>query len=188
MNTPVLASGSPRRHELLAGLGVPFEIAAPDVDESVRPGEGPTRYVARLAVAKVRAVPHDDVLVIGADTCVDVDGAILGKPVDADDARRMLTSLSARTHRVHTGVAVRVGENVEHQVVTTEVTFVELTAAAIDWYVAGGEPMDKAGAYALQGAGGVFVSSVHGSVSNVIGLPLAELIALTARIGHPILS
>ncbi len=121
--------------------------------------------------------------VLAADTIVEVDGEILGKPVDTDDARRMLGRLSGRSHRVHTGVAVRRGERVDVEVVTTIVTFVALTAESIDWYLATGEPFDKAGAYAIQGAGGVFVEAVRGSVSNVVGLPLAT-VARLLRIGH----
>jgi septum formation protein len=183
----LLASGSPRRRELLGHLGFAFDIASPDVDETPRRGEDPTAYVSRLALAKVTAVPAgNEVLVIAADTTVEVDGVVFEKPVDGDDARRMLAALSNRTHRVHTGVAVRVGERSAHVVVTTDVTFVALTPAMIEWYVATGEPMDKAGAYALQGVGAVLVAAVHGSVSNVIGLPLAELLALAARVGRPL--
>jgi septum formation protein len=172
--TLVLASTSPRRRELLGLLAVPFRALAPDgVDETPLDGERPEDLVARLAVAKVGSVGGDPVL--AADTVVDLDGEILGKPVDADDARRMLRLLSGRTHHVHTGVAVRSGEGVKVDVVTTAVHFVPLTDEAIEWYLATGEPYDKAGAYAIQGAGGVLVDEVHGSVSNVIGLPLATV-------------
>ena len=147
-----------------------------DVDETPLPGESPLDLVRRLAVAKAAAVDGDPVL--AADTIVEVDGEILGKPVDAADARRMLRRLSGRSHRVHTGVAVRSGEQVEVEVVTTIVTFVALTAESIDWYLATGEPFDKAGAYAIQGAGGVFVEAIRGSVSNVVGLPLATVARL----------
>jgi septum formation protein len=184
----LLASGSPRRRELLGHLGVDFRVASPDVDETPEPGEDPASYVVRLALDKVAAVPAaHDVLVIAADTTVDVDGAVFEKPVDVDDARRMLTALSGRTHRVHTGVAVRLGDRSAHGLVSTGVTFVTLSPAMIDWYVATGEPMDKAGAYALQGGGAVLVAAVHGSVSNVIGLPLAELLDLAARVGRPLI-
>ena len=183
----VLASGSPRRAELLGQLGVEFVVRVPDIDETPRPGEGPVDYVGRLAVEKGRAVAvPDDALVIAADTTVDLDGEILGKPADADEARSMLRRLSARTHRVHTGVSVRVGECVASDVVTSLVTFVPLTAPTIDWYVATGEPLDKAGAYAVQGAGGVFVLRIRGSVSNVIGLPLHTLARLAGQVGRPL--
>ncbi len=183
----VLASGSPRRRELLEQLGVTFSIASPDVDETPFAGEDPVAYVRRLAVDKSRAVAAaDDALVIAADTTVDLGGDILAKPVDADDAKAMLRRLSARTHRVHTGVAVRVGDDVRSEVVTSLVTFTPLTAASIDWYVGTGEPLDKAGASAVQGAGGVFVQRVRGSVSNVVGLPLHTVARLAAELGRPL--
>jgi septum formation protein len=177
----VLASGSPRRRELLTQLGVTFDVVPAAVDETPLPGESPRDLVRRLAVAKAAAVDGEPVL--AADTIVEVDGEILGKPADATDARRMLRRLSARSHHVHTGVAVRHGERVEVEVVTTVVRFVPLTESAVDWYLATGEPFDKAGAYAIQGAGGVFVEAIRGSVSNVVGLPLttaARLLDLVA--------
>jgi septum formation protein len=173
MDRLVLASASPRRRELLGQLGVAFDVVAADIDETPRPGERPLALVRRLAATKARAVDGDPVL--AADTIVEVDGEILGKPVDADDARRMLRRLSARAHRVHTGVALRAGDRLEVQAVTTIVTFVPLLPSAIDWYLATGEPFDKAGAYAIQGVGGVFVETVRGSVSNVVGLPLTTV-------------
>jgi nucleoside triphosphate pyrophosphatase len=176
----VLASGSPRRRELLGRLGLAFAVAVPHVDETPSPGERPVDLVRRLAVAKAAAVAGDPVL--AADTIVDVDGETLGKPGDADEARRMLRRLSGRSHRVHTAVAVRSGEQVEVDVVTTIVTFVALQPAVIEWYVATGEPLDKAGAYAVQGTGGVFVERIRGSVSNVVGLPLATVATLLERV------
>lgn len=183
----VLGSGSPRRRELLEQLGVEFDVVSPDVDETPLPGEAPVDYVRRLAVAKSMAVDAAaDALVITADTTVDLGGEILAKPEDAADAARMLRALSARTHRVHTGVALRVGDDVRSEVVTSLVTFVALTPSAIDWYVGTGEPLDKAGAYAVQGAGGVFVQRVRGSVSNVVGLPLHAVARLAAELGRPL--
>ncbi|MBI4934271.1 MAG: septum formation inhibitor Maf [Actinobacteria bacterium] len=183
----ILGSASPRRHELLAQLGVEFTVASPDIDETPLAGERPTDYVRRLAVEKSRAVRSTaDALVITADTTVDLGGEILGKPVDAADAAAMLRRLSARTHRVHTGVAVRRDTHVVTDVVTTLVTFTPLTPEAIDWYVGTGEPLDKAGAYAVQGAGGVFVLRVRGSVSNVVGLPLHAVSRLAADLGSPL--
>ena len=180
----VLASGSPRRRELLEQLGLTFSVVPADIDESVRPGEDPRVYVRRLSREKAWAVSvGSDAVVIAADTTVDVDGAIIGKPIDGHDARSMLARLSDRTHRVHTGVSVRRGDAVATGVATTEVTFTALSASMIDWYVATGEPLGKAGAYAIQGAGGVLVASVNGSVSNVIGLPTAVLVDLAASIG-----
>jgi septum formation protein len=185
----VLASGSPRRRELLTHLHVPFRVVVPDVDESARPGESPRALVRRLATEKAAAVaaaldneaPHTTVL--AADTVVEVDGEILGKPLDADDARRMLRRLSGRSHHVHTGVALRRGEHQAADTVTTVVTFVALSAPMIEWYLATGEPFDKAGAYAIQGTGGVFVEAVRGSVSNVVGLPLTTVARMLQAAG-----
>jgi septum formation protein len=128
-------------------------------------------------------VVADDVLVIAADTTVDLGGEILAKPVDIDDARSMLRRLSARTHRVHTGVAVRLGDRTLAETITSLVSFTPLSAEMIEWYLATGEPLDKAGAYAVQGAGGAFVQRVQGSVSNVIGLPLHTVVRLAAELG-----
>jgi nucleoside triphosphate pyrophosphatase len=184
--TLVLASTSPRRVELLGLLGVPFRAVAPDgVDETPAVGERPVGLAQRLAVEKARSV--DGAPVIAADTVVEVDGDILGKPVDADDARRMLQRLSGRTHQVHTAVAVRSAAHVEVEVVTTAVRFVPLADEAIEWYLATGEPFDKAGAYAIQGAGGAFVEGVEGSVSNVVGLPLPTVVQLLDRQGIRVL-
>lgn len=185
----VLASGSPRRQELLGRLGLAFTVRVPDVDETPRPGEGAVAYVERLARAKAVAPPdtrdaeRDGEVVLAADTIVELDGALLGKPAGPDAARAMLGDLSGRTHRVHTGVAVAHDGAVSSQVTTTEVTFRVLTADDIEAYLASGEPFDKAGAYAIQGRAGSFVASVAGSVSNVVGLPLAQTAALLAEAG-----
>jgi septum formation protein len=176
----VLASGSPRRRELLAQLGLTFRVVEPAVDEEPLPGEQPIAMVRRLAAAKAVAVEGDPVL--AADTTVEVDGEILGKPTDAADARRMLRRLSGRAHKVHTAVAVRAGSELAVEVVTTIVTFVALQPAVIDWYVGTGEPLDKAGAYAIQGHGGIFVEHVRGSTSNVVGLPLTTVARLLTRL------
>ena len=184
----VLASASPRRAELLGSVGLEFDVVPADIDESVRPGETPSDYVARLSAEKARVVAErvgGGAIVVAADTTVDVDGRILEKPVDDPDARRMLRLLSGRTHLVHTGVTTlsfgvgsgRTGSPVS-VVVETAVRFVELTDRAIDWYLATGEHAGKAGAYGIQGAAGAFVERIDGSVTNVIGLPLAETLAL----------
>ncbi|MCU1362085.1 MAG: maf protein [Ilumatobacteraceae bacterium] len=183
----VLASASPRRLELLSHLGLDIVVRPADIDESVRAGEDPVAYVRRLSIEKAAAVESSD-LTIAADTTVDVDGRILGKPVDGDDARTMLRSLSANTHRVHTGVTVRLGAAAATAVATTLVTFAGLGEADLDWYVATGEPFGKAGAYAIQGAGGAFVQSVEGSVSNVIGLPLTLVLELARSLGVDLLN
>ena len=189
MTAVVLASASPRRHELLTQIGVRFTVRVPDIDESPQPGETPDEYVRRLAFAKAAAVEcAADELVIAADTTVDVAGKILGKPLDEAEAASMLRGLSGRAHRVHTGVAVRLGDHEVAEVCTTLVTFIRLDEATIAWYVSTGEPMDKAGAYALQGAGGALVRAVSGSVSNVIGLPLHVVIDLAGRCGVDLLT
>lgn len=184
----MLASASPRRSELLRSAGLEFDIVPADIDESTRPGETPSDYVARLSTEKADAVAErvgGAAIVIAADTTVDVDGRILEKPMDDPDARRMLRLLSGRTHLVHTGVTAvgppRDGAGEDRGstiVVETEVRFVELTDRAIDWYLATGEHAGKAGAYGIQGAAGAFVDRIDGSVTNVIGLPLAETLAL----------
>jgi septum formation protein len=180
----ILASASPRRRDLLEQMGVAALVRPSDIDESVLPGEIAEDYVRRLSVAKAAVAPAEpDDLVIAADTTVDLDGRILGKPADADEARAMLRSLSARTHRVHTGVTLRLGERSATDVTTTLVTFAPITDHALEWYLGTGEPFDKAGAYAVQGQAAVFVASVKGSVSNVVGLPLTTVVALARSLG-----
>jgi septum formation protein len=189
MTTVVLASASPRRHDLLLQIGVRFEVRVPDIDESPMEGEDPVGYVRRLAIAKADAVTSaPDELVIAADTTVDLEATIMGKPSDDRDANSMLRRLSGRTHQVHTGVAVRLGARDLADVCTTSVTFVSLDKATIDWYVATREPLGKAGSYALQGAGAALVSSIDGSVSNVIGLPLHLVVDLAGRLGVALLT
>jgi septum formation protein len=184
MTRVVLASASPRRRDLLANLGVEFVVREPDIDESPLDDEAPSDYVRRLASAKAVAVSSAaDELVIAADTTVDVDEHIVGKPADTGEAESMLRRLSGRTHRVHTGVAVRHGGRELVEVCTTLVTFVPVDDTAIQWYLATDEPMGKAGAYALQGAGAALVSGVEGSVSNVVGLPMHIVIDLASRLG-----
>jgi septum formation protein len=179
----VLASQSPRRRELLGQLGLTLEVRPAHADEAVAPGEHARDYVLRVARDKARAVPGD--VVLGADTAVVLDDQVLGKPADPADARRMLRALSGTTHEVLTAVVVRrAAIRLElDAVVSTKVRFAPLSPAEVDWYVGTGEPLDKAGAYAIQGAGGAFVLGVEGSVSNVVGLPLAETAALLRRAG-----
>jgi septum formation protein len=183
----VLASASPRRAELLRSVGLELEVIPADIDESQVAGEAPSDYVARLSREKAAAVASrigaNGVVIVAADTTVDVDGEILEKPLDEDDARRMLVLLSGRTHLVHTGVTVAwslesSARPTATQVVATRVQFVELADRAINWYLSTGEHLDKAGAYGIQGAAGAFVERIDGSVTNVIGLPLAETLAM----------
>jgi septum formation protein len=189
MTKVILASASPRRHELLSQIGVRFEVRVPDIDESPIEGEDPVAYVRRLAIGKAAAIGAEpDELVIAADTTVDLDSVIMGKPNDHHDARSMLRRLSGQTNRVHTGVAVRRGDRALVDVCTTLVTFVSLDEATIDWYLATGEPLGKAGSYALQGTGAALVSGVDGSVSNVIGLPLHLVVDLAGRLDVTLLT
>ena len=184
----VLASTSPRRAEILRAVGWPFEALAPDVDETRAPDEDAVVYVKRLARAKAEAVAgkRESRLVLGADTVVVIGSEILGQPRDAEDARRMLRLLSGEWHEVLTGVALlRAGKEdrclVEHE--STRVQFSRLSNAEIDWYVRSGEPMGKAGAYAIQGLASKFVERIDGCYFNVVGLPLARLCKELAELG-----
>ena len=170
----VLASQSPRRSQILRHAGMEFTVRVADVDESVLAGESPANYVQRLAAAKAYAIDAAaGETVLGADTTVVIDGEILAKPVDAADARRMLARLSGRRHEVLTGICLRRGADATRDYVTTGVVFATLSHAEIDQYVASGEPMDKAGAYAIQGLASKFVERIEGDYFNVMGLPVA---------------
>ena len=198
----ILASGSPRRRALLEGLGLALEVRPASTDEGVHPGERPPDYVLRVAREKARAVanalppPPSKArgerieVVLAADTAVVVGEEILGKPRDSGDAARMLRTLSGTSHDVLTAVCVRRSapgpESERDVVVTTKVRFRALSEGEIAWYVATGEPLDKAGAYALQGVGGALVEGISGSVSGVVGLPLAESLALLREAGFPL--
>jgi septum formation protein len=182
----VLASGSPRRRELLAPYPIELVIRPADIDESVMPGEHPAPYVERLAREKAQAVRSAGDVVLAADTCVVLDGEILGKPVDPADARRMLTGLADTTHQVITAVAVADDRGTSVETVRTDVTMTPIAPEALAWYVATDEPHDKAGAYAIQGAGGRFVRRIDGSYSNVVGLPLATAARLLDQAGIPL--
>jgi septum formation protein len=175
----VLASQSPRRAEILRQAGIPFTVRAASVDEAPRAGESPVDYVRRLAVLKAQAVPASDAeIVLGADTTVVVGNEMLGKPADAADASRMLALLSGRRHEVITGICLRRGDGDSfcgHAV--TAVWFAALAAREIEDYVASGEPMDKAGAYAIQGLASKFIERIEGCYFNVVGLPVALVYA-----------
>ena len=191
-----LASRSLRRRELLKQIGVGFELLLlretvgrpSDVDESVHSGEDPAAYVQRLAQEKVetawlrvcqrRLMRHP---VLAADTTVDLNGEILAKPVDRDDAVSMLKRLSGRTHRVHTAIAIVLDRHIETTLSSTTVVFGELDEDEIQQYVASGDPMDKAGAYGIQGRAGAYVKSLSGSYTGVVGLPLYETDQLLRR-------
>lgn len=188
MPSIILASASPRRAVLLEQIGLAFSVQPADVDETPKNGEPPEQYVQRLARDKALAVSASapDCLVLGADTTVVLDGRILGKPADANDARAMLGRLSGATHQVMTAVALAQNGRSQCRLVITEVCFRELSAAEIDAYIATGEPMDKAGGYGIQGLGGIFINELRGSYSSVVGLPLQETAALLEDAGYPV--
>lgn len=183
----ILASSSPRRRELLSAAGVPFEIMVEPVDETPLPNETAESLVERLSAAKARgvAVQHPTRWVLGADTVVVVDREILGKPVDDEDAVRMLLTIQGREHIVISGFTLmRVSDNtrISHLCRTT-VRMASASEERIRRYVASGEPLDKAGAYAIQGAGLQFVAEIQGSYTNVVGLPLVEVLTALATVG-----
>ena len=179
----VLASSSPRRKELLGLLGIVPEIVRPDIEEVHRSGETPTDYVLRLAKDKARTVKRDDALVIAADTTVSLKGQLLEKPTGVADAARMLSLLAGRDHQVHTALAVRYQGREASAVESTRVWFRPLDEATIREYVATGEPMDKAGAYGIQGYGAVLVEKIDGDYFTVMGLGLTRLVALWREVG-----
>lgn len=186
----ILASSSPRRADLLRAAGFSFDVVAPSVDERLEPGETPAAYVQRLARAKVFAASSGNsggrvCFFIGADTTVVLEGQMLGKPRTSQEAREMLEALSGRVHEVLTGVAVGDGSRWCHEVAVTRVRFLPLAADEIAWYVATGEPFDKAGGYGIQGLAARFVDSIEGSYSNVVGLPVATVYRLLRNLGWP---
>jgi septum formation protein len=187
----ILASASPRRAQLLKQIGVDFELAPGQIQERPHPDEAPPDYITRIARAKVIAIARkrDSGLVIGADTIVVLDGRMLGKPEDENAARNMLRQLSGKWHAVMTGVAL-------YDVATrrevadfdkTLVKFAQLTDREIEWYLKTGEPMDKAGAYGIQGFGGLLVEEIAGNYYNVVGLPLPLVYRLARRLGYSLL-
>ena len=183
-----LASASPRRRQLLELIGVPHLVLPADIDETPHAAEAADQYVMRLAREKAEAVwtRHQDLPVLAADTTVVVDGEILGKPESEADAQAMLGKLSAREHLVHTGLALRTMYAVEVGISTTRVSFQSLTVAQIRAYWGSGEPQGKAGAYAIQGLGAVFVAEIAGSYTGVMGLPLFETAAMLRAHGIPV--
>ena len=185
MEPLVLASGSPRRAEILRAVGWEFEASPPDLDETLREGESPEDYVRRLAREKARAVAATRLfgLVLGADTTVVVEGEILGKPGDEADARRMLRRLGGRWHEVLTGVALARAETgrVVDGVERTRVRFAEMSEEEIDWHVRTGELLDKAGAYAIQGRAALFIEAIEGDYWNVVGLPIRLIYELAKK-------
>jgi septum formation protein len=186
-NKIILASASPRRIELLKLAGLSFDVAPADIDETALPDEEPTEHVARLAQEKALRIAGENpgCIVIGADTIVFANGEILGKPATREDARKTLAKLSGKAHEVFTGFAivcinrdVKIGE-----VVRSSVVFREITPDEIVWYIGAPEPYDKAGAYAAQGMSASFIREIHGSYTNVIGLPLCEVVEKLRMVG-----
>jgi len=185
----ILASGSPRRRELLSLLNLPFEVKVSDADESVPDEWSPERIVQELALRKAQAVIAEgvpqDAIVIGSDTIVVLDGVVLGKPTDESDAKRMLKALSGHTHQVYTGLACiqGSGERELSDFSQAGVTMRSIAESEIEAYVAGGEPMDKAGSYAVQGLGAVFVERIEGDYHTIVGLPIASLYRMLGQFG-----
>jgi septum formation protein len=183
----ILASASPRRRELLSQAGLTFMVTAANINEDLLPDEAAAAYVQRLAEEKAQAVwnanwsantAEDPLTVLGADTCVVCDGHILGKPVDTADARQMLELLSGRTHAVLTGLAVITGTKIVRDVEVTQVMFNQIDVDEIARYISSGEPLDKAGAYAIQGYAARWIPRIEGCYFNVVGLPIARTIAM----------
>jgi septum formation protein len=181
----VLASGSPRRHELLNLVGIEHEVRPPNIDETMRPRETPRRHAERLAREKASAIAKrdPDLITIGADTIVVINRKVLGKPKDADDAARMLGMLNGREHVVTTAVAVARGKKLRSAIEEVRVRFRRLRDDEIEAYIATGEPMDKAGAYGIQGYGATIVERIEGDYFSVMGLPIVRLIGLLRDVG-----
>jgi septum formation protein len=186
----ILASSSPRRRELLTVAGLDFTVEAADIDERLQPDEAPAKYVQRLAVEKAQVIydrnaardsEDDPLIVLGADTTVVLEGEIMGKPTDQTDARRMLKALSGRYHQVLTGIAVVGRAGVVSEVEITQVFFDVIDEAELIRYLASGEPLDKAGAYGIQGYAARWIPRIEGCFFNVVGLPLARTMAVLAR-------
>ncbi len=183
----ILASQSPRRRELLASIGLDFDVVPSNIPEARGEDESPEEYVARLSREKAAAIAreHPSRWIIAADTTVLLGDQMLEKPLDDEDAKRMLATIAGRTHIVYTGVTLQNVERQHHEtrVATSEVRMLPLDARDVAWYVATGEPLDKAGAYAVQGIGAMFIDSIHGSYTNVVGLPLATLFQMLRKAG-----
>jgi septum formation protein len=179
----VLASGSPRRAEIMRSVGWEFEKDVPDIDEAELPGETPEDYVVRLACEKAELIAkkHPDKIVLGADTTVVIGGQIVGKPVDLADARRMVEMLAGNWHEVLTGVAIVSAGKASAALQRTRVKFVEMNDAEIDFLVAVGDPLDKAGAYAVQAQAALFIEEIEGDYWNVVGLPISLVYSLVMQ-------
>ncbi len=184
----ILASQSPRRKELLSLFHIPFTVKAADIDEAMDPGKDPVQEVARVSKLKALAISREtDDVVIAADTIVVLDGQVLGKPVDASHARAMLTALSGKDHQVMTGITVLKGETCLTHTEVTDIHFRPLSQKEIADYVATGEPMDKAGAYGIQGGAALFAEKLQGDYYNVMGLPVCRLFLMLRAVAPEIL-
>ncbi len=183
----ILASGSPRRAEILTSVGWPFTVEKPDIDETEHPNEAPDDYVRRLADEKASAISQNipDRLILAADTTVVIDGKIIGKPIDDDDARRMLRELSGNWHEVLTGVAIVKGEKSLIGLQRTKVKFAEMTVSEIDFLVERGDPLDKAGGYAVQAQAALFIEGIEGDYWNVVGLPVNLVFSMVKQMAVP---
>jgi len=179
----ILASKSARRHEMLRLFGIRFRAFDPDVEEVWSRRESPTKIVTRLAIEKVKLCPEPDALVIGMDTLVVIGNHKLGKPENAEEVRQMLKLLSNKTHRVYTGIALRMRNQMVAYSAVTKVTFRKVTRAERDWYIESGEPFGKAGAYAIQGLGRLFVDRIDGCFYNVVGFPIASFQRALGKLG-----
>ncbi len=184
----ILASISPRRQEMLQELGIPHELYTPDVTEEWEPESDPSFVARDLAVRKAKSCPDNEAMVIAMDTLVAFRKKKLGKPIDASEARSMLRLLSGKTHRVITGVALRMGMRLVSDIEITRVTFRKLSETEIDWYISTGEPMGKAGAYGIQGKGRLFVDRINGCFYNVVGFPVSCFQRLLHQLDHDRLS
>ena len=178
----VLASASPRRRELLEQMGMEFEVLVAEIDEQRLPNEKPAELVQRLALEKARAVFKPNAIVIAADTVVAIGDEVLGKPKNESDAKAMLKKLQGRNHFVYSGFCVLDGEKEISEVVATEVVFRKVGDEEVETYVASGEPMDKAGAYGIQGGAAKFISEIHGDYYNVVGLPICRLYTVLTEV------
>lgn len=189
----LLASASPRRSALLTQIGVEHQVRPVDIDERIQPGETPAQYVRRLAIAKAEALwarlmEQDRLPVLGSDTSVALGNEVLGKPADRVDGLQMLQRLSARTHQVYTAVALRHAAGCEFRLSVSDVTFRALSRTEMEAYWRSGEPVDKAGGYAIQGQAALFIERMVGSYSGIVGLPLFETAELLHMIGYPLLN
>lgn len=182
----ILGSTSPRRKELLERVGLKFKVVPPDIDEKTKENEPPWDFVKRIAIEKLKSIQSrvdEDLPILTADTVVFINGRILGKPSSIEEAKETLKTLSGNWHRVYTGYALKCGKKFYRRSVKSKVKIMKLSEEVIDWYISTGEPLDKAGAYGIQGIGSFMIESIRGSYSNVVGLPLSHVIIDMSKCG-----